>query len=104
MSFLNNFRISPVGVTIRKKIKPIIIGDTIEPRSNPNLNQDLFKGKSNLEFKTPNNKNITAIGIGQILILFPFIRGQIDIIKKISEKNKPKLLFELIFILSFFII
>ena len=39
------------------------IGDIICPRNIPNLNQILFKGVKNLEFKIPKIKNIIPINI-----------------------------------------
>ena len=72
----------PVGVNTKKKINTITIGETIEPKNKPNLIQTLFKGESSFEFKIPNIKKIIAIGIGQFLTLFPFMRGQKAITKK----------------------
>ena len=36
--------IKAIGVTTKKNIIPIIIGEIIFPNNNPNLNQSLFKG------------------------------------------------------------
>ena len=93
----------PVGVNTKKKINTITIGETIEPKNKPNLIQTLFKGESSFEFKIPNIKKIIAIGIGQFLTLFPFMRGQKAITKKIIAKKIPKILFEPTLILLFFI-
>jgi len=93
----------PVGVNTRKKINAITNGETIEPSNKPNLIQALFKGESSFEFKIPNIKKITAIGIGHFLTSSPFISGQKAIIKKIIAKKIPKILFEPILILLFFI-
>ena len=58
-----------------KKTKPIIIGDTMFPRSIPNLNQSLFNGNKRLEFKMPKTKNIKEIIKDQSLILSLLIKG-----------------------------
>ena len=44
MDHLNNLKINEIGVTTKKKTKPIIIGETIPPKIIPNLNHILFKG------------------------------------------------------------
>ena len=92
--------IIPVGVTTKKKIIPMIIGDINEPKKIPNLNHILLKGVSNLELKIPSNKNIVAIMNDQILISLLFIIGHSEIIKKTIKKTIPKLRFELILISS----
>ena len=56
-SLPSSFIIKPIGVTTKKKIIPIIIGEIIFPNNKPNLNQILFKGLKILEFKIPNIKN-----------------------------------------------
>ena len=60
-SFPSSFIINPIGVTTKKKITPIIIGEIIFPNRIPNLNQSLFNGDKRLEFKTPKTKNIKVI-------------------------------------------
>jgi len=40
-----------VGVTTKKNIMPIIIGEIIFPNKIPNLNQTLFNGFNNLEVR-----------------------------------------------------
>ena len=50
--------IKPIGVTTIKNTAPITIGDTIEPKRIPNLNQSLFKGVSILELINPRIKKI----------------------------------------------
>ena len=45
-----------MGVTTKKNIIPIIIGEINLPKYIPNLNQILFKGVSNLELINPNIK------------------------------------------------
>ena len=59
---------SAIGVTTKKKIIPIIIGDIIFPRNIPNLNQSLFKGVKILELNKPRTKKIIEIITDQILI------------------------------------
>ena len=48
----------PIGVTTRKKIIAITIGEIIPPKKIPNLNHNLFKGVKNFEFIKPKNKKI----------------------------------------------
>ena len=49
MTSLLNILISiPMGVTTKKKTKPIIIGDIIFPSKNPNLTHNLFKNVNKL--------------------------------------------------------
>jgi len=43
ISFFNTLTSIPVGVTTKKKTKPIKIGDTIFPSKIPNLIHSLFK-------------------------------------------------------------
>ena len=50
-----------MGVTTKKNINTIIIGDTILPNNNPNLNQSLLKGVKTLEFNNHKIKKIIAI-------------------------------------------
>tara|TARA_E500000178_G_scaffold44228_1_gene39497 strand:- start:453 stop:647 length:195 start_codon:yes stop_codon:yes gene_type:complete len=42
----------------KKKITPIISGEIIFPKNNPNLNHILFSGVKILEFNNPNIKKI----------------------------------------------
>ena len=51
----------PVGVTVRKKIIPIMIGETIAPKSKPNLCQSLFGKTKILVKKIEKNKKIKEI-------------------------------------------
>ena len=67
-SFPNTFIIRPIGVTTKKKIIPMIIGDIIFPRNIPNLNQSLFKGVKILELNKPRTKKIKEIIADQTLI------------------------------------
>jgi hypothetical protein len=92
-----------VGVTIRKKTIPIIIGETKFPNKIPNLNQTLFNGVKNFEFINPKIKKIIDKIRDQTLIFPPSINGNIEIIKKKIKKTIPKLLLDEIFILLFFI-
>ena len=91
-----------MGVTTKKKITPITIGATIAPKIIPNLNQSLFNGVKNLEFVNPKIKKIKEIIADQILIKSPDINGHKLIIKNTTKKTKPKLRFELIFILDLY--
>ena len=64
-----------MGVTIRKKITPIIKGLKIFPKKRPNLNQMMFKEVRILEFKIPKIKKNKEITKDQYLILSSFING-----------------------------
>ena len=68
MSFLNIFINKAIGVTTKKNIIPITIGETIFPKRIPNLNQILFKGSSKLELISPKIKKISETISDQILI------------------------------------
>ena len=68
MSFLNNLITNPIGVTIKKNIIPIIIGEIIRPKKIPNLNHSLFKGAKILEFNKPKTRKIKEIIADHILI------------------------------------
>ena len=92
----------PIGVTTKKKITPITIGEITAPSNIPNLNHNRFNGVNNLEFSKPRDKKIIAMTNDQILIWPPLIKGQEPKIKNTKKKTKPKLLFELIFILDLF--
>ena len=89
---------SPVGVTTKKNIMPIMIGAIKFPNNMPNLNHALFKGVRNLEFKSPRIKKINDMVIDQILIAWSFKIGHKPIVKKTIKKTTPKLLFDPIFI------
>ena len=91
-----------VGVTTKKNIIPITIGDMMFPSNIPILNHILFKGVNSFEFIIPKNKKINEITNDQYLISLSFISGQVAIIKKTIKKTIPKLLFEPILILLFF--
>ena len=77
------------------------MGANIEPKSRPNLNQILFNGVKSLEFNNPKVKTKETIA-DQINTEDPEVKGHNATIKKYSKENKPKLLFELIFILDLF--
>ena len=91
-----------VGVTTKKNIIPIIIGEIILPNNIPILNHTLFKGVRIFEFIIPKIKKTTEITNDQYLISLELNKGQIEIIKKTVKKTIPKLLFEPIFILLLF--
>ena len=91
-----------MGVTTKKNIILITIGEIILPRSKPNLNQIKFNGLSNFEFIIPNIRKIIDIPNNQKFKLPPFFNGHNEINKKKTKKTIPKLLFDpnLIFELS----
>ena len=89
-----------MGVTTKKNIIPIINGEIIFPKNNPNLNQILFKGVRILELINPKIKNNNEIIKDHILKSPLLIIGYKAIIKKTIQKTTPKLLLELILISS----
>ena len=95
--------VSPIGVTTKKNIIPIIIGEIIFPKNIPNLNHNLFKGVRIFEFISPSNKKSNERIKDQIRISLELIKGYIAIAKKTIKKTIPKFLFELILI-SFIIL
>ena len=96
-SFFNNFIIKPIGVTTRKKIIPIIKGETIFPKKIPNLNHILFNGVKTFEFKSPKVKKNNEIKSAHTLMLPWSNKGYAAITKKTIKKTIPKLLLEPIF-------
>ena len=78
------------------------MGETMLPRKIPILNHILFNGLNKIGFVSVIIKNITLITKDHILISFPFNSGQKEIIKKNTQKTKPKLLSEPILILFLF--
>ena len=60
----------PIGVTTKKNITPIIIGETILPKIKPNFIHSLLSGVRIFEFKNPRPIKIIDIIIDQILISF----------------------------------
>ena len=81
-----------------KNIIPIIKGDIIFPRNNPNLNHILFNGERRFEFKRPRIKKINEIAKDHTFGFSSFKTGNNEIIKKTMKKVIPKLRFELILI------
>lgn len=76
-----------------KKIIPIIMGETIPPKTKPNLIQILFRGVSRYGFNIAKIKKIKLVIKAHTLISSSFNNGQKDIIKKKIKKIMPKLLF-----------
>ena len=74
-SFFNSFIIKPIGVTTKKNIILIIIGEIILPRIIPNLNQSLLNGFNIFEFERPNSKKINEMIKDQTLIFSWFVNG-----------------------------
>ena len=97
-SLPNSLSNNPVGVTIKKKIVPKIIGDTIFPKKIPNLNHSLFKGVKIVELINPNIKKIKDTIKDHNLKSPSLINGYNAIIKKTIKKTITKLLFELVLI------
>ena len=85
-----------MGVTTKKNIIPIIIGETIFPKKIPNLNQSLLRGVNILEFKIPKIKKIKDIIKDHNLNSPLLIKGYKAINKNTIKKTIPKLRFELI--------
>lgn len=94
------FIIKPIGVITRKKTTAIAIGAITAPNIFPNLNHNKFNGINNFESSNPKIKKTKETTTDQILMGSAYIKGQIAIIKKTIKKTKPKLLFELTFILD----
>ena len=99
-SFLANLISKPIGVTTKKNIIPIIIGDIIFPKKIPNINQTLLKGDKIFEFIKPKYKKIIEITKDQTLISSLERIGYTPITRKTIKNTIPKLLFELIFMFS----
>ena len=95
---VDNLKINEIGVTTKKKTKPITIGETIPPKIIPNLNHILFKGDKILEFNNPRIKKIKLKIINQIFTLSSLSNWYKAIIKNTIEKTIPKLLFDPILI------
>ena len=89
----------PIGVITKKKIIPITIGDTIFPRSNPNLNQILFNGCNIFELFIPKIKNIIETNKKIILKKIYLNIKKILKSKKTKKNVTPKFLFVGILIL-----
>ena len=86
---------SAIGVTTKKKIIPIIIGENIFPKNKPNLNQSLFKGDKIFDFSSPKTKKIKDAISDHALIGPSIKRGNKAIIKKTIKNTIPKDLLEL---------
>ena len=67
-SFPNTLINRPIGVTTKKKIIPMIIGDIIFPKITPNLNHNLFSGVKIFEFNSPKIMKIKEIIKDHILM------------------------------------
>ena len=67
-SFRNNRINRPIGVTTKKKMIPIIIGDINFPNKIPNLNHKRFNGLNIFEFNIPSTKKTNEINKDQNLI------------------------------------
>ena len=82
-----------MGVSIKKKINPIIIGLINLPIISPSLIHNLVNGESNFGFKIANIKNIIAIARDQICSSFFENKDQkLMIIKKKNNKIPKDLL------------
>ena len=92
--------IKPIGVTTIKNTAPITIGDTIEPKNIPSLNQSLLRGVNNLEFRTPKIKKIIDKTNDHNLNSSPDFKGHKAIIKNTTKNTSPKLRFDESFILD----
>ena len=86
----SNRIIIPVGVTVKKNIIPMIIGETIAPRNEPSLNHNLFGKINTLGRKIAKKKKMNAIIQAQRCIFFPNHKGYKLIITKTAAKTKPK--------------
>ena len=91
-----------MGVTTKKKIIPITIGEIIFPKSKPNVNQILFNGFNSFELINPNTKKIIEIIKDQTLIFSPCNNGYSEIIIKTKKNTIPKLLLVPILMSSWF--
>ena len=89
-----------MGVTTKKKIIPIMIGEIIFPKKIPNLNHNLLNGLNKEDFIKPKIKKQIEIIKAQILISPRLVSGYNAIIKKTIQKTIPKLLLDPIFISS----
>ena len=89
---VNNYLLSLTEDVPIENITPIIIGDTIFPSINPNLNHILFKGVNIFELIKPKKRKIVETIKDQILKFSSFINGNKAIIKKTIENTIPKFL------------
>ena len=74
-SFLSILIKKAIGVTTKKNITPITIGEIILPKKIPNLNQALFNGVKIFELIIPKIKNNKEIKTDQTLISPWLIKG-----------------------------
>ena len=58
----------PIGVTTKKNIAPIIIGEIILPKKIPNLNHNLLRGFKIFELISPKKRKIRDTISDQIII------------------------------------
>jgi hypothetical protein len=91
-----------MGVTTKKKTKPITMGDIIFPSNIPNLIHNLFKYVNKLGLIMVIMKNIKDNIIDQILITPPDFNGYKPIIRKKIKNNIPKVILSLGLILTKF--
>ena len=90
MSLPSKRIIIPVGVTVKKNIIPMIIGETMAPRNEPSLNHNLFGRINTLGRKIAKKKKMNAIIQAQRCIFFPNHKGYKLIITKNAAKTRPK--------------
>ena len=79
------------------------MGETTLPKRIPNLCQSLFSGLNILEFIIPKKRKISDIEIAHNLKSHWFFKGHKDITKKTIKKTIPKLLFDDLLGIDFFI-
>ena len=79
-----------MGVNIKKKINPIIIGLINLPIISPNLIHNFVNGDSNFGLKITNTKNIIAITSDQILSSLFESKGQREMTIKKRNNKIPK--------------
>jgi hypothetical protein len=80
-----------MGVTTPKKIIPIITGETIPPKINPNFIHIIFNGVNIFELKIPKEKKIKEINKDHTLKVSSLKIGQKAITKKTIKNTIPKL-------------
>ena len=89
--------INPIGVTTKKNITLITIGEIIFPKNIPNLNQIWLKGVKTLELTNPRIKKIKEIISDHTLKLPSLTIGYIDI-----NKNTKKTQFQSFYLNFYF--
>ena len=85
MSLPSKRIIIPVGVTVKKNIIPMIIGERMAPRNEPSLNHNLLGRINALGRKIAKKRKMNAIMQAHRCIFFPNHKGYKLIIKK-NEK------------------